>query len=100
MTAISAGKVRRSGLTFKFFKLVLLDDLTLDLLDGDYSMLPTAFIHDAVSALTKFAVELQFTMPNLIISRESSIIAHHLLLLNDVLSDLLLKCRLACSILL
>lgn len=41
---------------FEFLKLVLLDDFSLDLLDGDHCMLPTASVYDTIATFRELAI--------------------------------------------
>lgn len=51
-----ADDLHHGAFIFEFFELVLLDDLSFDLLDGDDCVLPAAAINNAVPTLGQLSV--------------------------------------------
>jgi len=101
-----ADDLHHSTFVFELFKLVLLDYLPLDLLDGDCGVFPPSSVHDAVAALRELAVELQVRKVDLIVGFEALRAGHAFwvhqegLLALDGLADLLLNVGLICASLL
>lgn len=62
---------------FEFFQFVLLNDLFLNLLDSNSSVLPFTSVDDTVAALTQFSVVLKLREWNLVVLMEHSILLHH-----------------------
>ena len=86
-----------SALVLELLKLVLLNDLALDLFDGHHGVLPAAAIDDAVATLGQLSVVAQFIESDLIVLNECArfirdvIIAAVVLLLQQCLLELALE---------
>jgi len=101
-----ADDLHHSTFIFELFKLVLLDYLPLNLLDGDCGVFPPSPVNDAVATLGQFTVKLQVRKVDFIVSFEALRAGHAFwvhqegLLPLDGLSDLLLNVGLICASLL
>jgi len=60
-----------STLILEFFELVLFNNLSFYLFNGDSSMFPSAAIDDTVPALRKFSIKLQVRIVDLIVGFEA-----------------------------
>jgi hypothetical protein len=56
---------------FKFFQLILLDNLSLDLFYGNGSVFPAALVNDSIATLGYFFIELEVIKADLIVCFET-----------------------------
>ena len=69
--------LHHGAFVLELLEFVLLDDLALNFLDGDGSILPFAAVDDTIAALTKLAVVRQLLERNFIVLPEDPVFFHH-----------------------
>lgn len=80
-----ADHFHNGALVLELFKLVLLNDLSFDLLDGDHCVLPTATVHDTIATFAQLTVVAQVSEWNFIVLDKCSGLVR-----NEVISSVLL----------
>ena len=73
-----ANDFHHSALVLELLKFVLLDNLSLDLLDSNDCVLPTASVHNTVTSLGQLSIVTQLIERNLVVLDESSSLVRHI----------------------